>query len=120
MFIIDGKEFELTNQQIKIEEYNYCKIKGYAINIHLKFKDNNIKNFTNKEYIGVPFEDFSQINWFEIFDTKKFLDTEIESKVLLRTENIANNKIKTYFELNDKLINIKFDGYLNEINQDEK
>ena len=51
-----------------------------------------------------------------MFDTEKFLDTEIESKIIIRLEDIKDNKAKVFFELNDELIKIKFDGYLDVIN----
>lgn len=54
----------------------------------------------------------------EIFDTEKFLDTEIESEVMLKLENISDNKIETVLEVNDELIKIKFQDYLDIIPTD--
>ena len=78
-------------------------------------KINDINVFINKEYNGIPFENDNQFIYFEVFDTKKFLDTEIESKIIIRIEEIKENKAKVFFELNDELIKIKFDGYLDVI-----
>ena len=36
-----------------------------------------------------------------MFDTEKFLDTEIESEIVIELENIKENKVKVFFELND-------------------
>ncbi len=43
-----------------------------------------------------------------MFDTKRFLDTEIEGNITLNLTNIKNNKVKAIFEVNDKLIKIKY------------
>ena len=72
-------------------------------------KNNDIHCFLNKEYDGLPFEDDI---FFEVFDTEKFLDTEIESKISIKLKRIINNKVEAFFEINDDLIKIKFDGLL--------
>lgn len=132
MFYIDNKNLKITKQEIHIgkftnngdEGYNVCiglqfinddNIKGY-LNLDAGFeKINDINVFINKEYNGIPFENDNQFIYFEVFDTKKFLDTEIESKIIIRIEEIKENKAKVFFELNDELIKIKFDGYLDVI-----
>ena len=63
----------------------------------------------NKIYNEVPFENDI---FFEIFDTEKFLDTEIESNIILKIKGIRDNKVETFFELNDELIKIKYSGFL--------
>lgn len=75
-------------------------------------KSNDIKVFLNREYNGIPFENDNQFIYFEVFDTEKFLDTEIESKIMIKFEDLKDNKVKVFFELNDELIKIEFDGYL--------
>ncbi len=86
------------------------KEKGY-INLEAGFeKDSNINIFLNKEYSEIPFENDV---FFEVYDTEKFLDTEIESNIVLKLKEIHDNKVETFFELNDELIKIKYDGFLN-------
>lgn len=129
MLIIDNEEYIVTKEDINIWKYTINGILGYNISVELEFKndldqkgylnllagyekENNIMNFVNKKYVGIPFTDNNQILDFEIFDTKKFLDTEIESEIELNVDNIKDGKIKTNFKLNDKLIKIKYEGYL--------
>ena len=88
-------------------------VKGY-INLDAGFeKKDDINCFLNKKYYGTPLNsNDNQDIYIEVFDTEKFLDTEIEGTIRIELENNKNNKIKTFFEVNDELINIKFDGYL--------
>ena len=130
MLKIDDKEYEVTIQNIKICNFIDNFDKGYDIDIQIKFgkkgflnlsagfeKDNNINNFINKEYIGNPYQvEDSQINFFEIFDDTKFLDTEIVNKIKLKIGNIVDNKIEASIELDDDLIKIRYYGNLDIIN----
>ncbi len=127
MLYIDNKNIEVLEQKIFVGTYTKNGIKGYNINIKLTFinidnkekgyinldagfeKDNNINCFLNKNYNEVPFENNV---FFEVFDTEKFLDTEIESNIILKIKELKDNKIETFFELNDELIKIKYDGFL--------
>lgn len=129
MLNIDNKNLKVTKQEIHIGKFTNNGDEGYNVCIRLKFvnddnvkgylnldagfeKSNDINAFLNREYNGIPFENDNQFIYFEVFDTEKFLDTEIESKTLIKLEYINDNKVKAFFELNDELIKIKFDGYL--------
>lgn len=127
MLYIDNKSIEVLEQKIFVGTYTKNGTKGYNINIQLTFinidnkekgyinldagfeKDNNINCFLYKNYNEIPFENNI---FFEIFDTEKFLDTEIESNIVLKLKEIRDNKVETFFELNDELIKIKYDGFL--------
>ena len=127
MLHIDNKNIEVIEQKIFVGTYTKNGTKGYNINIQLSFindnnkekgyinldagfeKNSNINNFLNKEYSEVPFENNI---FFEIFDTEKFLDTEIESNIVLQLKEMHNNKVEAFFELNDELIKIKYNGFL--------
>lgn len=123
----------IIEKRIKIGNFVNNGIKGYAINIHLKFnnkennkvgylnlsagfeKVNDFSSFINREYRGIPFAFNRKDNLiiaFEIFDTKKFIDTEIQSEVTLKLGDIFDNKIETIFEVNDEIIKINFQGDL--------
>ncbi|MCH5167108.1 MAG: hypothetical protein J1F35_04360 [Erysipelotrichales bacterium] len=128
MLIIDDKEFEITESEIKVGSLTVNGDKGYDITIGLKFTYNNItgylhldagfeksddiKTFVNREYIGIPFENDNQYIYFEIFDTEKFLDTQIESKITLKISEIFDNKVRVIIKLNDDFISLKYDDFI--------
>lgn len=67
-----------------------------------------------KEYYGTPFDNADkQFIYFEVFDTEKFLDSDIESKILIQIKDITDHKVQASFVVNDELIKIEYDGYLN-------
>lgn len=131
MLYIDDKKLEVTKQTISIGNYTKNGKEGYNINIYLAFiniatkengyinldvgfeKDNNINNFLNKEYKGNLFQNSSDDIYLEVFDTEKFLDSEIESNITVKLKNKIDNKVNTYIEVNDELIKIKFLVLLN-------
>lgn len=130
MLLINNKEFEITSEELKINEFINNGINGYCINLELKFKINdkigylnlsagfqrnaNICEFINKEYIGKPFDKKgNQINNFEVFDTNNFYDTEIESDITFKLKTALDDKIDVEFEVKDKLLEIKFNDCLN-------
>lgn len=126
MLCIDNKEFLITKKQVKVSEFIVNGENGFNLDIKLEFsyeerngylnlsvgyeKDDDINNFLNREYVGIPFE--SDINFFEVYDTNKFLDTEIESEIIVKLENIKNNEISTFIQVNDELIYIMYEGEL--------
>lgn len=89
---------------------NGSKEKGY-INIDAGFeKTPELRQFTNREYYGIPFNNDNQYISFEMFDSKRFLDTHIESPIKLRISELSNYKIEVFIELNDDLVKIKYLG----------
>lgn len=131
MLYIDDKKLKITKQEIFVGSYILNNEKGYNVHIGIEFinidnnekgyinldagyeKTNDIKAFLNREYNGIPFENDNQHIYFETYDTEKFLDTEIEEKIIIKLKDIKDDKVEAYFELNDELIKIKYDGYLN-------
>lgn len=127
MLHIDNKEIEVIEQKISVGIYTKDGNKGHNINIRISFinldnkergyininagfeEDNDINCFLNKNYNEIPFENDI---FFEVYDTEKFIDTEIESNIVLEIKGKEDNKVETSFELNDKLIKIKYDGLL--------
>ena len=131
MFCIDDKKIELTEQKVFVGDYVREGYNGYNLCISLKFfnsdtgesgylnldvgfdSQNSIDHFTNKEYRGVPFYiDNKNDIFLELFDTEKFLDTEIEGEIIVNVLTIENDKLKVMFGVNDELIKIMYDGYL--------
>lgn len=129
MLKIDNKELKVIKKEIRVNNYTLNWKKGYEILIQLKFlnnkktgylnlsvgfeQNNNIISFLNREYKGIPYNgSYSKINMFEVYDTTKFLDTEIESEIAIKLGDIVNDKIRTCIKLKDELIKIDFDGYL--------
>lgn len=131
MLYIDNKKLKIIEQKIYVGEFILDGIKGYNINIQISFvnvdsnvngyinldagfeKSNDINSFLNREYNGIPFDsNDNQFVFFETFDTEKFLDSDIESKIMIKLKDIKNNKIEAFFEVDDELIKIRFEGYL--------
>ena len=130
MFNINNKNVKIVEQKIFIGNCKRGEITGYDICIELSFinldsnekgymhvdtgfeKDNNVKAFLNKTYCGVPFVDVDPFIYFEIYDTEKFYDTEIESEITIKIGDVKDNKVLVYIELNDELVTLKFDDYL--------
>ena len=71
--------------------------------------------FLNKEYSGLNFDKYPFI-YFEVFDMVKFLDSEIESEIRIKINDIKDGKINVNFEVDDDLIKIKYDGSLMVVN----
>lgn len=129
MLYIDDKKIEIISQEIFVGKFTNNGNIGYNINISLTFinsvtkekgyinldagfeKDNSISSFLNREYVGLPFGHDNAFIFIEVFDTEKFLDTELESEIIVKINDIKNNKVKVFFEVNDELIKIKYDGY---------
>lgn len=130
MLYIDNKKFQITEQTISVGNYFKNREEGYNINIHLSFinietkvkgyldldvgfeKDSNINNFLNREYKGNVFQ-FDNDVYLEVFDTEKILDSEIESDIIVELKDKIGNKIETILKVDDKLIKIKYTGFLN-------
>ena len=126
MLKINNKTMELTEQKIYVGKYTKNGINAHNICIELRFinnnekgyinldagyeTDNSITSFLNKTYRGVPFE--NDDIYFEIFDTAKFYDTEIESEITIKVGDIEDNKVNVCIDVNDELVNVKFDGDL--------
>lgn len=134
MLSIDNKKLKVTKQEIFVGNIINNGLDGYDVGLTLEFinednvkgylnldvgyeKSNDINVFLNREYNGIPFFDDDQFIYFEVFDTEKFLDTEIDSNIVIKFEDIKDNKVKVSFELNDELINIKYTGYLDIVNK---
>ena len=71
--------------------------------------------FLNKEYSGLNFDGYPSM-YFEVFDMVKFLDSEIESEIRIKINDIKDGKINVNFEVDDDLIKIKYDGSLMVVN----
>lgn len=129
MFKIDNEDYKINNKEIFIGKFKNNGIDGYNINIKLKFtsKDsvdgylnigagfelsNDLSIFLNRVYEGIPYDNDKKYIYFECYDTKKFLDTEIEKNISIHIRDRKDNKVKVDFRLEDELINIEFDDYL--------
>ena len=129
MFKIDNKNLELTAEEIFVGDSILNKVNGYFLGIKLEFinKDtkekgyinldvdfnlsNDIEVFTNKEYEGINFEQEPFV-FFEVYDTEKFLDSEIDTPIKVKIGAKEGNKINASFEVKHELINIYYEGKL--------
>lgn len=126
MLVIDGKEYEVRLEEVKVGNFRLNGVEGHDVCLFLEFYDENdvngyinlnggfeleedINYFINREYKGLNFEDGDHIS-FEVFDTKKFLDSEIESEIKFTVGDMEDDYIYVNIEVNDELINIKYDG----------
>lgn len=130
MLYIDNKKLQIIKQTISAGNYSKNEEEGYNINIHLSFinietkvkgyldldvgfeNDSNINNFLNKKYKGNIFQ-FDDDIYLEVFDMEKFLDSEIESDIIVELKDKIDNKIETILIVEDDLIKIKYTGFLN-------
>lgn len=119
MLLIDGREFEVTEETAFLGNISYNKVNGYNIRLELRFIDGDKKGyinlFLNKEYSGLNFDGYPFM-YFEVFDTVKFLDSEIECEIRIKINDIKDGKINVNFEVDDDLIKIKYDGSLMVVN----
>ena len=131
MLRIDGKEYEVSIEEIKVGRLINNGVEGYQVRLFLEFYDeagvngyinldggyemeNDISYFLNREYKGYNFEGGDYI-YFEVFDTKKFLDSEIESEIKFSVNDMEDDYVYVSIDINDGLIDIKYDGKMNYI-----
>ena len=136
MLQIDNKEVKITKQNIFVGHIKVNNVNGFNIVINIEFlniltnkkgyinldvgfeKTNNINNFINKEYKDVNMGFTNQHIFLEVFDTENFFDSEIENDIIIKIEEIVENKVKVFFEVNEDFIVIKYDGYLDVVDKD--
>lgn len=131
MLLIDRREFKVTEETAFLGNFNNNKVNGYNIRFELHFidgekkgyinldtgfeKEKDINLFLNKEYSGLNFDGYPFM-YFEVFDTVKFFDSEIECEIIIKINDIKDGKINVNFEVDDDLIKIKYDGSLIVVN----
>lgn len=131
MLIINNREVDkITKKQIKIENSKENSKNGFSLLIIVNFLiDNTEGYFTlrfgfveknsdslfNREYIGNFFGSVGENIVLEIFDTKQFIASEIESPITINLKN-NDNKIKTKIYVDDKYLKLIFDDELDFIN----
>lgn len=127
MLKINNNEYKILSSEIKYAQATYNNKKGYSILVSLDielnnikcyisfyvdfFETNDIKNIENKKYIELATESNSKITMIEILDTKNFIDF-IDSEINLEFGNIINNQIKMNLIIDDSLIKLEYNGFL--------
>lgn len=127
MLKINNNEYKVLSSEIKYAQATYNNKKGYSILVSLDiefnnikgyisfyvdfFETNDIKNIENKKYIELATESNSKITMIEILDTKNFIDF-IDSEINLEFGNIINNQIKMNLIIDDSLIKLEYNGFL--------
>ena len=127
MLKINNNEYKVLSSEIKYAQATYNNKKGYSILVSLDiefnnikgyisfyvdfFETNDIKNIENKKYIELAAESNSKITMIEILDTKNFIDF-IDSEINLEFGNIINNQIKMNLIIDDSLIKLEYNGFL--------
>lgn len=131
MLIINNREVDkITKKQIRIEKSEENSKSGFSLLIIVNFLIDNIEGYFtlrfgfvekntdllfNREYIGNFFESVGENIVLEIFDTKQFVASEIESPITINLKN-NDNKIKTKIYIDDKYLKLIFDDELDFIN----
>lgn len=131
MLIINNREVDkITKKQIRIENSEENSKSGFSLLIIVNFLIDNIEGYFtlrfgfvekntdllfNREYIGNFFESVGENIVLEIFDTKQFVASEIESPITINLKN-NDNKIKTKIYIDDKYLKLIFDDELDFIN----
>lgn len=127
MLKINNNEYKILSSEFKYAQATYNNKKGYSILVSLDielnnikgyisfyvdfFETNDIKNIENKKYIELATESNSKITMIEILDTKTFIDF-IDSEINLEFGNIINNQIKMNLIIDDSLIKLEYNGFL--------
>lgn len=127
MLKINNNEYKVLSSEIKYAQAIYNNKKGYSILVSLDielnnikgyisfyvdfFETNDIKNIENKKYIELATESNSKITMIEILDAKNFIDF-IDSEINLEFGNIINNQIKMNLIIDDSLIKLEYNGFL--------
>ena len=132
MLKIDGKEYNVTLEEISVARLYYNGIEGYHIKLFLEFFDENHVNgyihlnggyeaendicyFLNREFKGFNFDGDEGNIWLELFDTTKYLDSDIESEIKFRVGDMVDDVIDVSIEIHDELINIEYIGKMSYI-----
>ena len=127
MLRINNNEYKVLNSEVKYVNATHNTKKGYSILVSLDiefnnikgyisfyvdfFENNDFKNIENRKYVELPTELDSKITMIEIFDTTDFIDF-IDSEVSLEFGYIDNDKIKMVLSINDKLVNLEYQGLM--------
>ena len=135
MLKINNNLCEIISEELIFTNAILNKVECYAPLINIKFRLNqkdgyitfyvgymnnyDAKNLVNRSYKNNPYDMQGVINCLEIYDTKTFID-DVDSDVKVIFKDIVNNKIKTNFIIDDKLIVSEYDGLLNIVLPNEK
>ncbi len=127
MLIINNREVDqITKKQIKIENSEENSKNGFSLLIIVNFLIDNTEGYLtlrfgfveknsdslfNREYIGNFFGSVGENIVLEIFDTKQFIASEIESPIAINLKN-NDNRIKTKIYVDDKYLKLIFDDEL--------
>lgn len=127
MLIINNREVDqITKKQIKIENSKENSKNGFSLliivnffidntegyfTLRFGFVEKNSDSLFNREYIGNFFGSVGENIVLEIFDTKQFIASEIESPITINLKN-NDNKIKTKIYVDDKYLKLIFDDEL--------
>ena len=131
MLLINDKKFKIIKKEVKFVDSKYNKKQGYSllvtinfdflnkksenpgyISFYMEFLDaRNIKYFENKKYDVYPDGFDIRLDMIEIYDLNNFIDF-IDSNILVEFGSIKENEIKMKLNINDKLIKIEFDDFM--------
>lgn len=130
MFRINGVEAKILETEFKFSRFvsNHQTI-GYQGFVLVSFslngekgyfdfyldlvEDSKISNYENRSYCCVPIDNEKEISYLELFDTKHFYDVvDFSNTMTVHFAREKNNKIKTFVEIQELFVSLKFQGDL--------
>ena len=128
MLTINNREVDkITKKEIIIKRAKENSKNGYSLAILVNFLIDNIEGYFtidfgfveedtnllfNRKYIGNFFGSVGEDIILEIFDTKQFIASEIESPITIDLKS-NDNKIVAKINVNDEYLKLTFDDELN-------
>lgn len=130
MLKVNNIEAKIKTTEFKFSKYTYDGLPhGYCgfIQVTFEVNDNNgyfdfyidnimdqeITYYINKEYYCVPEDNHQEINYLEIFDTDTFYDIGcFYNKMKVKFGDINNNKIKMNLIIDEEVVSLYFDDYV--------
>lgn len=127
MLTINNREVDkITKKEIIIKRAKENSKNGYSLAILVNFLIDNIEGYFtidfgfvekdtdllfNRKYIGNFFGSVGEDIVLEIFDTKQYLDSEIESPISIDLKS-NDDKIVAKINVNDEYLKLTFDDEL--------
>lgn len=120
-------EFKFSNYTLNGQEHGYVGFLSVSFEIQKKkgyfdfYVDNcwekDITYFINKEYCCIPEDNADEINYLEVFDTNAFYDIgTFYNKMKVKFGEVEKNKIRVTIEIQEEIVSIEFNDFVEIMN----